>query len=907
MRFELLILPSLVAVTAAKDLLTFIDGVSSYSLASSSLGPKIWIASNDHAGVKRAAADLAIDFGRVTSQNATTETKQSLNGSASPLIIAGTIGKSTTIDELVTKNKIDVSAVKGKWEAYTSALVENPTSEISWALVIAGSNHRGTIYGLYNISETIGVSPWHYWADVAPKRKTGIWVQDTQTIQKPPPIKYRGFFINDESPGLDSWAKKTFGGSPIFKSAFYKHVFELLLRLKANYLWPAIHHEPMARSEREQIAEIYGGWNWVDNKEEVTEFFRGGARRGVQWDTIYTVGMRGEGDAQSPTLTADALEEVIEVQQGILSDVYNTTDLLDVPQTWVLYKEVGKYFQAGMKVPDDIILLWTDDNSGNIMRTPLANETDRPGGAGIYYHFDYVGIPRNYKWINTIQLIKTWDQMHLAYEKGARSLWIANVGDIKPLEIPTTHFLDMAYDMDRHSKPDSVTLWLKRWATREFGSSIADVTAEILNTYGMLIVRCKYELLSRAPFVYSTAFYDEAENVLQEWVDLLSKTQKAYDSLAAQHQNAYFQMILHPVLAGKTVVELYIKANLNQWRLKQRRTSADKLADDVHRLFAEDAQITRGFTLSIMANGIRSCSRMPNVSYHTENNVPKSGIMGVNVQGSSQSAPGDPEPTLMSMDPYMPPTEKRYLDIFTRKNGTFSFRVTSNVSYTCAYIKVDWSKAPSGISWAGLKVQPINAPGRWNITAKLPVNKTSVPTSFKGYVESGGLVSIEAEHFSASETKNGLSYMKLPHFGRTLSGIKLWPVTAASQTTASAPELTYSFYTFTPREKARIVVFLGASHNHDPSRPLNLAFAVDGGTPVTVQPVPDTPMGQNPSGWTEATVAGGWTTFTTTNIPAGSHKLSWWLLEPGVVVQKVVIDVGGFKKSGLGPPESLKV
>ncbi|CAI6094433.1 unnamed protein product [Clonostachys chloroleuca] len=474
------------------------------------------------------------------------------------------------------------------------------------------------------------------------------------------------------------------------------------------------------------------------------------------------------------------------------------------------------------------------------MRTPLSNEADRPGGAGVYHHFDYVGIPRNYKWINTIQLIKTWEQMQLTYEKGERSLWTAN---------------------------------LKSWATREFGPSVADDTAEIINTYGKLIVRCKYKLLSRSPFVYSTAFYNEAEHT--------------------EHHDAFFEMVLHPVLVGKTVVELYIKATLSAWYHKQRRTSADKLADDVFRLFDEDSLITDRFhALSgdkwdlIMQQvhiGYDNWNdppenRMPNVSYHTQANVPKSGIIGVSVQGSSQSAPGDPETTLLAMNPYMPPSERRYLDIFTRNNGTFSFRATSNVSYVNA-------SAPPGLSWAGIKIQPIDAPGSWNITAKLPVNKTSVPISISGYVESGGVVSIEAEHFASSETKGGLSYIKLPHYGRTLSGMKLWPVTALSQDPSTAPKLTYSFHSFTSSENARVILFLGGSTNHDPSRPLKLAFSIDGGTPTTVRPVPDTPMGQNPSGWTEATVAGGWTSFITVSIAAGSHELSLWLLEPGVVVQ----------------------
>ncbi|KAH8667818.1 hypothetical protein BGZ61DRAFT_364987 [Ilyonectria robusta] len=957
------------AVSAQQDLLVFKSGLSNRKLASQNSAPDIWVDSDDFKGIQKAASDLAIDFGRVVGVNGTVRLLGKSDSRSKPvsLIIAGAVGHSTLIDGLVSDGKLDVSEIEGKWEAYTSAFVKNPLDGVSWALVVAGSDVRGTIFGLYDISEKIGVSPWYWWADVPPKKKTDIWVQETRKVQGSPSVKYRGFFINDEAPALTSWAeprfRRTANGRP-FTGEFYKLIFELCLRLRANYIWPAMwgsmfyvddkengpnandygvfigtsHHEPMARAETEQQQQLEGSWDWIGNKKNITEFFRGGAERAKDWDTIFTMGMRGAGDVESPTLTSDSLEEILKVQQSILKDVLDVKDLGQVPQTWVLYKEVGRYYQAGMEVPDTVTLLWTDDNAGNLLRTPFANETDREAGAGVYYHFDYVGAPRSYKWINTIQLVKTWEQMHLAYEKGAREIWIANVGDLKPLEIPMTHFLDMAYDMSKHTTPDSTTEWIKRWAIREFGKpSIADTIARILNTYGKLIVRRKYELLSREPFAYSVSNYDEAERVIKEWSDLVDLTQSVYDALPQDTQIPFFEMVLHPVLAGKTVVELYIKAALNAWHHSQRRTSTDRLAKDVNDLFAQDAEITDRYhslkdgkwdpILNQTHIGYTfwnepPVNAMPNVSYHTKDNVPQSGIMGVSVQGSSRSSPGDPEPTLLSVDRYMPPSEKRYLDIFTRDNGTFSYKITPNASYVTvsnsrgtlkapgeksdirSFISVDWSKAPKGLSWVGLKVSAAN--GR-DVTAVLPVNKTSVPKDFHGYVESGGVVSIEAEHYTSAEKKGSLSYTTIPYYGRTLSGVKLWPATADSQTPSSAPKLTYSFHTFNSRSSARVMVFLGATLNHDPSRPLKYAFAIDGRSPVTVQPVPTTPMGSVPDGWEDAVIPGGWTSISTVELSAGSHQLSLWLLEPGVVVQKLVVDVGGFKSSSLGPPESYKV
>lgn len=496
--------------------------------------------------------------------------------------------------------------------------------------------------------------------------------------------------------------------------------------------------------------------------------------------------------------------------------------------------------------------------------------------------------------------------------------------------------------MSKYTTPEATTDWIKRWAAQSFGSSVADRTAEILNTYGLLIMRRKYELLSgNSVFPFSTANYDEAERILNDWEALLELTQSTYDTLDDQTQISYFQTILHPVLAGKTVVELWIKWALNGWRAKQLRVSANELANEVHQLFDKDADITSqynalnggkwnhfvdqvhiGYTSWNDPPGGKNI--MPNVTYLSESDVPKSGIMGVSIQGSTDSAPNGKVLNLLSVDPYTAPGQIRYLDVYARENGTFSYEIKANASYVTVshstgtliapgdksdarcVISVDWNKAPEGLSWVSLNVSNA-AKGGSEVTALLPVNKTAVPRGFHGYIESNGVVSIEAEHFNNAERKKDISYVTVPYYGRTLSGIKLWPVTAASQTTSSGPKLTYSFHTFTSTGKARVVIYLGASLNHDPSRPLKFAFSIDGSESVTVQPVPDTPMGSTPSGWTNAVVGGGWTSYSTVDLPQGSHELSLWLLEPGVVVQKVAIDVGGLKTSALGPPESKNV
>ncbi|KAH8587447.1 hypothetical protein B0O99DRAFT_526729 [Bisporella sp. PMI_857] len=969
-----MILPRLVLIStfvvtgfAASQVATiqFTPAPSSLQLVSASYSPSIRLDYKDWPGVIRTAQDLAQDFGRVTGRNGSVYlTNSTAAAPSSPVIIAGTIGNSSLIDGLIAGGKISVSNIKGKWESYSSQLVLNPISGVSVALVIAGSDKRGTIYGLYDVSQQIGVSPWYWWADVPTIKRTVVYAVDVIKIQGPPSVKYRGIFLNDEAPALTGWIRANYPNGVYglgFNSQFYSKVFELLLRLRANYLWPAMwssmfyaddanngptadmfgivmgtsHTEPMARATNEEGHFLTGEWDWVGNTANVKAFMKDGVQRAKTWDTLWTMGMRGAGDTASPTLDAPTLETIINYQKTLLQQTLSVTDVSKVPKMWCLYKEVGGYFQAGLTVPEDITLLWTDDNNGNLLRVPLSNETNRAAGAGVYYHFDYVGSPRNYKWINSIQLAKTWEQMHLAYERNARQIWIVNVGDLKPLEIPINHFLDMAYDMASFGTPASTDEWLKSWATRQFGSSVGDATAAVISTYGKLIIRRKYEQLSTTPFALSVANYDEAEKVLQEWTTLLSTTQKLYDSLNAATQVPFFEMVLHPVLAGKTVQEIYIKAALNAWYARQHRTSTNALASQVVAAFAADASISARYNgllngkwnhmmdqvhLGYTSWNDPAANTMPSVSYVSSSTVPTAGIMGVSIQGSDTSVPGDPALTIIPVNPYMPSSDYRYIDIFTRNNGSFAYSVTSNVSYVTvspssgtisssgisdvrANISVNWALAPAGLTYARISVSGTGINGT---TLTLPVNKTSVPSTFKGFVESNGVIAFEAEHYQSVTPGLSASYMMIPGYGRTVSGVTLSPVTCPSQTTSSGPKLSYNFHVFTA-QTAKISIYFGSSLNVDPTRPLQYALSLDGGVVSTVQPVPSTNLGTVPSGWTDAVNRAGWTSNIYRTMSAGSHTLDIWILEPGLVIQRLVIDIGGVQASYLGPPESLKV
>jgi hypothetical protein len=396
----------------------FEEGPNRYKLADEASSVRILVDKSDWPGVIRTAKDLAVDFGRVTGRNGTVELVSSSAASAWPnttagVIIAGTLGKSKLVDQIVRSHNLSISTVSGKWETFVTQVIHNPLPGIPSAVLLAGSDKRGTIYSLYDISEQIGVSPWYFWADVPPKQHNSIYAITSlpPTIRGPPSVKYRGIFLNDEAPALTRWVDANFPAGKYgsaFNADFYALVFELLLRLRANLLYPAMwdgmfaiddvrnqpladeygvvmgtsHTEPFARSTREWIVLGKGSWDFHSNQNNVVPFLCEGARRAKPYETLFTIGMRGSHDTpMSDSIEIGLLESVVETQRQILAQ----ENMTNVPQSWCLYKEVQGYYDAGMKVPEDVTLLWADDNWGNIRRLPSENEMLRKGGAGVYY------------------------------------------------------------------------------------------------------------------------------------------------------------------------------------------------------------------------------------------------------------------------------------------------------------------------------------------------------------------------------------------------------------------------------------------------------------------------------------------------------------------------------------------
>jgi hypothetical protein len=542
----------------------------------------IYVDKNDFALVKKSAELLQQDIEMVSGKKLQLVNELS---AASTAILIGSIQRSSGLAQLIKQKKINTNSINNKWEGYLLQSLPN-------TLLIAGNDRRGVAYGVFEVSKQIGVSPWYWWADVPAKKKKEIYIKSNLRITDAPKVKYRGIFINDEAPALSGWTKEKFGG---FNHKFYEKVFELILRLKGNYLWPAMwgnafyyddslniksadeygivigtsHHEPLMRAHEEW--KYFGKgrkWNYDSTEAGLKEYWRSGIQRAWN-EKIVSIGMRGDGDAPMSRETAtELLERIVSDQRKIIEDVTGKP-ASETPQLWALYKEVQDYYDKGMRVPDDVTLLLCDDNWGNIRKLPKLSDPPRKGGYGIYYHFDYVGGPRNYKWINTNAIPRVWEQMHLAYEYGVKQIWIVNVGDIKPMEFPISFFLDYAWNPSIWNE-DNLREYYTRWAAEQFGSSYAKEIGELLRKYSQYSSRRKPEMLDANTYQLDDMGYDnELARVLNEWDELLLAAEKTNNLLSPEYKDAFFQLVLHPIKALANLHHLYGAVAYNKHYLKR--------------------------------------------------------------------------------------------------------------------------------------------------------------------------------------------------------------------------------------------------------------------------------------------------------------------------------------------------
>ncbi|HET8656444.1 MAG TPA: glycosyl hydrolase 115 family protein [Longimicrobiaceae bacterium] len=933
------------------------DGRGRFPLSSGGHSAPLYVDGGDWPGVVRALQDLQADIGHVTGAQPTLSIDSVHSSGSGPrggaVVLVGTLGRSPVIDRLVREKKLNVDGIAGRWETFVVQPVERPLPGVDRALVIAGSDKRGTIYGIYDLSEQIGVSPWAWWADVPVRHRDALFVLPGRHSDGTPAVKYRGIFLNDEAPALSGWVNQTFGG---FNHRFYEHVFELILRLKGNYLWPAMwgnafndddklnpkladeygivmgtsHHEPMLRAQQEWKRYGSGPWDYTTNDSTLRAFWRQGIVNMDSHESIVTVGMRGDGDKPMTQGTAiSLLERIVRDQRQIIADVTGKPASA-TPQLWALYKEVQDYYDQGMRVPDDVTLLFSDDNWGNIRRLPQLGAKPRSGGYGIYYHFDYVGGPRNYKWINTNPIARVWEQMHLAHEYGADRIWIVNVGDLKPMEFPISFFLDYAWSPDAWPA-EKLPEYTREWAAQQFGRAYADSIADILTAYTKYNGRRKPELLDT--LTYSLTSYREAERVTAAYDSLAAKARRIEAALPAEYHDAYYQLVLYPVEASANLNELYVTAAKNHLYARQMRAATNRMADSVRALFERDARLSHTYN-EVMAGGKWDHMMdqthigytywqepprnvMPRV---TVIQVPEPAEMGVAIQGSERAWPGffpggrNAEPTLPAFDPYQ--KQSYYVEVFNRGRAPFDFTAKAAEPWVTVspaqgrvdeqqrlWVSVDWAKAPTGTHQVPITIT--GAGGRPVVVQAVVDNPaTPTPAQVRGFVEGDGYVSMEAAHHSRAVGAGPVHWQTIPDLGRTLSGVEALPVTTPAQTPGGkSPHLEYRMYLFKGGD-VDVSAYVSPTLNFN-ARPQGLRYAVsfDDQPPKIVNILADS----SNRAW-EKDVSDA-VNLTTTRLHVdgpGEHVLNFWLVDPGVVLQKLVVDAGGVKPTYLGPPESWR-
>jgi len=964
---------------------------SGFALIVNGAPAAIYADPHDFPGVLMAVRDVQNDLSQVSGAQVTLRTRVSGQG---PVIIAGVIGHSAVIDQLIREHKLDVTDVTGHWEAYVQQVVANPMPGVASALVIAGSDKRGTIYGLYDLSSRIGVSPWVWWADVPVRQQANLYLTAGRRADEPR-VRYRGIFLNDEDPSLKGWATEKFGG---LNHQFYQHVFNLILRLKGNYLWPAMwgkslwdddpqsadladtmgvvlgnsHHEPMGRAQVEWARYGHGDWDYTTNAETLRDFWRQGMVRRGNHETIVTVGMRGDGDKPMTQGTAIALlEQIVHDQRQIIEETTHRP-AAETPQLWALYKEVQDYYDQGMRVPDDVTLLFSDDNWGNIRRLPPQGAAPRAGGYGIYYHFDYVGGPRNYKWINTNQIERTWEQMHLARAFGADRIWIVNVGDLKPMEFPISFFLDYAWNPEA-CELECLQNYPSRWAAQQFGPEHADEIGELLTRYTQYNARRKPELLD--PTTFSVVDFDEADRIVADWSTLAAQAQHVGDALPAADHDAYFQLVLYPILASANLNEMYVAAAKNRLYAQQGRISAPFWASRVQRLFAHDAELTAQYHA---LGGGRWNHQMDqtHIGYTTwqqpeRNVVPAiaetvraSSTFGVAIEGDTRVWPDTRDPAVLpELTPFgpargfvaFPRAGIPRLDV-TVTSGRPWLRVTPQQQYVSSYlfdqfpdanfgfdvryeVSVDWAAAPMGRTRVPITVR---GPGTRPFTVYADIFNPPNASTISGFVEADGYVAMEAVHYSnavpavAANITNGRTYVieiapnagrrenvqaaaestvrrleaqtppywtQIPNLGAAAGGVTAFPVTTPAQTlSATSPHLDYEVHLFSSGDipvqitTAPTLDFRGHSGLH-------YAVSIDADPPQIVNMTADA----SEQAWNAEVAHNANTQTVTLHIPQpGHHTLHLWLIDTGVVFERIVLATKPLPPSYLGPPESIQ-
>lgn len=884
---------------------------------------------DDAAVVGIAANLLAEDVERVTGRKPQVLANPQ-NAPKRPVII-GTIGKSRFIDVLIQSGKLDVSKIRGQWESFIITVIDKPAEGVEQALVIAGSDRRGTAYGVFTLSEAIGVSPWYYWADVPTPIKEQLHISSKTVVQGPSPIKYRGIFINDEDWGLQPWAAKHLDTDiKDLGPKTYARVFELLLRLKANYIWPGMHPctkafnmypdnkfvadnyaivmgashcEPMLRNNvTEWDKKANGDWNYDTNRDFIYNYWETRVKENGAFENLYTVGMRGIHDSDMPgggslTDKRERLERVINDQRRMLAEHVNP-DPSQVSQIFCPYKEVLGIYNAGLELADDITIVWPDDNFGYIRNLSTPEERKRSGGSGVYYHMSYWGHPQDFLWISSTSPAKIAYEMHKAAAYGADRVWVFNVGDIKPIEMEMEFALRLAYNPDRWPA-DKAMGFIEEWAGRTFGGEYASEIAEIFGVYYRLTQQVKPEHIDRVTFSKK-----EQEQRLAVYAEISRKADAIYASMAPEYRDAFFELVLYTVKCADL---------MNQKQVYTVRGNADKAVSayegimELTRIYNQEVAGGKWDGMMDAAPRNTKVFHKPDVKRVSPSNANETPLIELKVRDAKCSgAMKLTKDGLRASDPAIQREDTETTATFVvksrkeQKADLYFLARCPDEKQDSWFVSFNGKKTVSndhstGSAFQWIKIMDVelnNGPNELVISQRESgtVVKRVVLMS-PGYIMrtpvSEPAFVFAASDYSAIQNTPTSQWEKIPGLGIEASAMALLPYETPSIPEASiktAPSVSYAFKSGTGpcTVEARFL----PTHRINDGMKLRYAISVDGG-PVEIR---DINAGEWSGDWA-GNVLNGYSSGETNHTLKHSrnHTVTLYLLDPGMVLSQVCV------------------
>lgn len=917
----------------------------------------------DYTTVRLAAKLLAQDIERITRHKPAIQ--NDLKGVKGNVIIIGSIDSSRLTRNPVIKKYIDIAAIEGKWETYLVQAVKKPLSNIANALIICGSDRRGTAYGVFDISERIGISPWYWWADVTPQKKNKLTLPFISLVSNPPSVKYRGIFLNDEDWGLQPWAAKTFEPETgDIGPKTYAKIFELLLRLKANLIWPAMHPctkafyhypknrevadeygiiigsshaEPMLRNNVDEWKESkMGEYNYFVNRETIYKYWKQRAEESKNYENIYTVGMRGihdsgmEGSADMNDKIA-VLEKIFSDQREIIRTTI-ASDVPRVPQAFIPYKEVLNVYDKGLKLPEDITIVWPDDNYGYIQRLSNDAERQRSGGAGIYYHLSYWGRPHDYLWLSSTHPMLIWEEMMKAYNTKNDRMWVVNVGDIKPVEYGMNLFLDMAYDIKPFSSPDFVKVHLEKWMSNIFGHTSAPELVDVAWQYYQLAFERRPEFMGWSQTeptttthvtAYNHFFYnDEATKRLDRYTRLYKQASAIQKKIDADKQDAFYELVYYPVRCAQLInKKFFLNEKANYYAQQHRASASDfaKAAAQACDSIAKEtdyynSKLTKGKWKHMMSKQPRD---LPVFDCPMTASWKASGEgWGICVEGNTEEQPelnhyGNSLPVFYAWN-----KNAYFVDIFL--TGTESVNWQAAPSQPWIRLSKYSGTLPSAVGekeervWVSIDhgVLPKEKSAKGFIVFKAGTKEFSVPVqvyinapdSFKGFIEENNYISMFAVNYNGAVNTPDLKWKPVEGLGYAGKAVMLSPAQGSfsDKPATNYASLKYDFYTFS-KGNAQVNVYCLPTHALNANHQMRIAISIDGQEPEVI----DYRTFDRSETWKQNVLSNtAISVIIHTFKEPGNHTLTITALDPGIIIDRITIDFGGLKPGYAAVPET---